>query len=202
MASSSPRKKAAPAFKRVHELDPAVAGMSLEEISTRYVARFGERKPDWNAFADAKIEGWRRAQHRFIGNTSGKPGPDFIPAGGFTLSVMYVPPGQGNASHTHEIEEVFFVLQGHLTVFFEEEDGRRIDVVLGPWDCASCPAGVIHGYHNATVEPVYTQVMVGKARPDFMGYADVALNQKRASHLDKKLAASELKARTVRKAKS
>ncbi len=207
-ASSAPHKSAAAkgrapkakkaGFKRVHALDPAVTGMTLEQIALRYVARFGERKPDWSAFADAKIEGWRRAQHRFFGNTSGKPGEDYIPAAGFTLSVMYVPPGQGNASHTHEIEEVFFVLQGHLTVFFEEENGRRIDLVLGPWDCVSCPAGVIHGYHNNTVEPVYTQVMVGKARPDFMGYADTTLNKKRASHLNPSLAAAELAEREVR----
>lgn len=196
-ATTAAKGKSRSGVQRVHALDPAVVGMSLEEINKRYVQRFGERKPDWSAFADAKIEGWKRAQHRFIGNTSGKPGPDFIPAQGFTLSVMYVPPGQGNAAHTHEIEEVFFVLQGHLMVFFEDLEGNRVESVLGPWDMAFAPAGVIHGYHNNTVEPVYTQVMVGKSRPDFMGYADPNLNKKRTAHLDKKLAASELKARKV-----
>lgn len=168
--------------KAVHEKDPAVAGMSLEEICNKYVARFGERKPDWHAFADAAIEGWKRAQHRFIGNTSGKPDDRIIPARGFTLSIMYVPPGQGNAPHTHEAEEVFFVLQGHLMVFFEDEAGRRVETVLGPWDCVSCPAGVIHGYHNNTLEPVYTQVMVGKPNPEFMGYADPDLYKRRDEH--------------------
>ena len=185
-------------IERVHALDPQVKGMSLVDINKKYVARFGERRPDWSAFADAKIDGWRRAQHRYIGNTSGKPGPDFIPAQGFTLSVMYVPPGQGNAAHTHEIEEVFFVLQGHLMVFFEDLKGNRIESVLGPWDMAFAPAGVIHGYHNNTVEPVYTQVMVGKARPDFMGYADPNLNKKRTSHLSKSLAAKELATRKLK----
>ena len=93
------------------KLDPAVVGMPLETILKKYVARFGERKPDWHAFADAAIDGWRRAQHRFIGNTSGKPDENFIPAGNFTLSIMAVPPGQGNAAHTHEVVEVFFVLK-------------------------------------------------------------------------------------------
>jgi quercetin dioxygenase-like cupin family protein len=94
-----------------------------------------------------------------------------------------VPAGEGNAAHTHEAEEVFFVLQGHLNVFFEEEDGRRIEVNLGPWDCVSCPAGVIHGYQNNTVEPVYLQVMLGKAKPDFMGYADQSLYDRRDEHV-------------------
>ena len=97
-----------------HPMPPEVAGLSIEEIGARYVARFVDRKPDWNAFEDAKIEGYKRAQHRFIGaGGSGKHGdPNVIPPRGFTLSIMYVQPGQGNAAHTHEVEEVFFVLQG------------------------------------------------------------------------------------------
>jgi len=166
------------------KLDPAVVGMPLETILKKYVARFGERKPDWHAFADAAIDGWRRAQHRFIGNTSGKPDENFIPAGSFTLSIMAVPPGQGNAAHTHEVEEVFFVLKGHLTVFVEDETGRRLETVLGPWDCVSCPAGVIHGYQNNTVDMVYLNVMVGKGKPDLMGYTDPELFKRRAEHIE------------------
>src|SRR5262249_20291246 len=124
-----------------HARPAELENVSLEEIARRYVARFAERKPDWHAFADAAIPGYRRAQHRFIGNTSGKPDANLIPARAFTLSVMYVQPGEGNASHTHEVEEVFFVLQGRLIVFFEEEDGRHLEVALGPWDCVSCPPG-------------------------------------------------------------
>ena len=47
---------------------------------------------------------------------------------------MYVPPGQGNAAHTHEVEECFFVLQGHLDVFVEDETGKRLTTRLGPWE--------------------------------------------------------------------
>lgn len=166
------------------KLDPAVVGMSPEDILKKYVARFGERKPDWHAFADAGMDGWRRAQHRMIGNTSGKPDEKFIPAGNFTLSIMAVPSGQGNAAHTHEVEEVFFVLKGHLTVFVEGETGRRVETVLGPWDCVSCPAGVIHGYQNNTVEMVFLNVLVGKGKPELMGYTDPELFKRRAEHIE------------------
>ena len=89
-----------------HPMPPEVAGLSIDEIATRYVARFADRKPDWNAFEDAKIEGYKRAQHRFIGaGGSGKHGDQHaIPPRGFTLSIMYVQPGQGNAAHTHEVQ--------------------------------------------------------------------------------------------------
>ena len=168
-----------------HPRPPDVADLSLEEIAQKYVARFRDRTADWNAFEDAKEEGYKRAQHRFIGaGGSGKHGDsNAIPARGFTLSIMYVEPGQGNAAHTHEVEEVFFVLQGYLTAFIEDESGRRVSVKLGPWECISCPPGVIHGYVNDSLEPVYFQVMLGRGRPETMGYADDDLYRRRDAHL-------------------
>jgi hypothetical protein len=44
------------------------------------------------------------------------------------------------------------------------------------------PPGVIHGYRNDSVEPVYLQVMAGKAQPEFMGYADPTLFANRDAH--------------------
>ena len=157
---------------------------SLEELLTRQVARWTDRVGDWDAFADARVEGYRRAQHRFIGpGASGKADARSIPAEHFTLSVMFVPPGQGNAPHTHEVEEVFFVLQGKLRVFFEDGAGRRVETVLGAWDCVACPAGVVHGFENAGLEPAYLQVMLGAARPALMTYADRDLQARRDEHL-------------------
>jgi mannose-6-phosphate isomerase-like protein (cupin superfamily) len=159
--------------------------MSLEQIAERYVGRFRDRTPDWNAFEDAKIDGSKRAQIRFIGvGASGKhEDTAVIPPGAFTLSIMYVPPGQGNAPHTHDVEEVFFVLKGYLTAFLEDESGRRLDVRLGPWECISCPAGVVHGFINEGLEPVYCQVMLGRGTNETMGYADSELYQRRNAHL-------------------
>ena len=150
-----------------HAMPPEVASLSLEEIMQRYVGRFRDKVPDWAAFEDAKIEGWRRAQHRFIGagGSAKHEDPTVIPPRAFTLSIMFVPPGQGNAPHTHEVEEIFFVLQGYLTVFVEDEAGRRVSTRLGPWECIACPPGVIHGYQNESLEPVYFQVMLGRAGP-------------------------------------
>jgi len=168
-----------------HSRPDDIANASLEELSDRFIARYRDRKPDWAAFEDAKIEGFKRAQHRFIGaGGSGKHGDtSVIPARGFTLSIMYVEPNQGNAAHTHEVEEVFFVLKGFLDVFLEDESGKQIWTRLGEWDCISCPPGVIHGYQNQSLEPVYFQVMLGRGRPEAMGYADDKLYQRREAHL-------------------
>ena len=168
-----------------HPRPKELEGVPVEEIMKKYVGRFREKKGDWAAFEDAKIEGFKRAQHRFIGaGGSGKHGDTtVIPAGNFTLSIMYVPVGQGNAAHTHEVEECFFVPQGYVDVFVEDETGKRVTTRLGPWECIACPAGVIHGYQNDSLEPVYFQVMLGRGKPETMGYADEELYQRRAAHL-------------------
>jgi mannose-6-phosphate isomerase-like protein (cupin superfamily) len=159
-------------------------GESLEALLDRQVARWVDRVGDWDAFADARVEGYRRAQHRFIGpGASGKRDARAIPAEHFTLSVMFVPPGQGNAPHTHEVEEVFFVLEGKVKVFFEDGAGHRVERVLGRWDCVACPAGVVHGFENVGLEPAYMQVMLGAARPALMTYADRELQARRDEHL-------------------
>jgi mannose-6-phosphate isomerase-like protein (cupin superfamily) len=168
-----------------HPLPAELAGVPLKELLRRHVGRFRDKKPDWSAFDDAKIEGYKRAQHRFIGGGgSGKhDDPSVIPARGFTLSIMYVKPGQGNAAHTHEVEECFFVREGMLTVFVEDEHGNREQTRLSEWECIACPPGVIHGYVNDSLEPVYFQVMLGKSRPETMGYADEQLYARRDAHL-------------------
>ena len=116
-----------------HERPAELVGVSLEDILARYTKSFADITPDWDAFADSRIEGRRRAQHRFIGaGGSGKHNdPNFIPAKGFTLSVMFLPPGQGGSAHTHEVEEVFFVLQGLVTFFLEDDAGRCVSKRLG-----------------------------------------------------------------------
>jgi len=168
-----------------HPMPAELAGLSLDQVMQKFTGRFREKTADWNAFEDAKIEGWKRAQHRFIGaGGSGKhDDPTVIPARGFTLSIMYVEPGQGNAAHTHEVEEVFFVLDGFLDVFVEDEQGNRRTTRLGKWECVACPPGVIHGYDNNSLEPVYFQVMLGRAKPETMGYADEKLYDRRDAHL-------------------
>src|SRR2546422_9672185 len=138
---------------------------ALHDLHTRQVARFTDREADWDAFADARVEGYRRAQHRFIGSgASGKADASVIPADHFTLSVMFVPAGQGNAPHTHEVEEVFFILRGKVKVFFEDGAGHREETVLGRWDCVSAPAGGGHRVQNRGLPPAAPPRLPRRAR--------------------------------------
>jgi len=141
-----------------------------------HTVRFHMRTPDWNAFPDSSREGYRRAQYRMIGRGgSQKNDPGAIPAEHFTLSIMYVGPGQGGPAHTHEVEEAFFMLQGHCIFFWVDEEGGRHEERLGPWDCVCYPADVPHGFHNDSPEGCYMQVMIGTGQPGRIGYQDKAL---------------------------
>jgi hypothetical protein len=42
---------------------------------------------------------------------------------------------------------------------------------------------VIHGFQNDSLAPVYFQVMLGRGRPDTMGYANEDLYKQRGDHL-------------------
>ena len=89
------------------------------------------------AFED-KIEGWKRAQHRYIGaGGSGKHDEqDVIPPRPYLIG--NVRGWAGNAPHTHEVEERL-VLEGQLDVFIEDERGNRITKRLGKWIVSQAP---------------------------------------------------------------
>ena len=58
---------------------------------------------------------------------------------------------------------------------------RKVELKVG--DVLIVPPGVIHGYENRSLEPVYFQVMLGRARPEAMGYSDDRLFERREAHL-------------------
>src|SRR5258708_37296326 len=95
-----------------HQRPPELVDVPLEEIMQKYVGRFREKKPDWGAFEDAKIEGYKRAQHRFIGAGGSRKHGDLsrLPGKNFNLPITYGEPGQGKARHHHDGDGGFLVL--------------------------------------------------------------------------------------------
>ena len=156
-----------------HDIPAELRDVSIEELADKRIVRYGDLEPDWDAFADSQLEGRRRGQFRLIGaGGSGKPDPNALPAGGFTLSIMILPPGQGGSAHTHEVEEAFFVLEGELTVFFQDDAGNQAATTLGRYDAVSCPAGIPHGFVNEGSENVLMQTMIGTGKPGPIGFID------------------------------
>ena len=92
---------------------------------------------------------------------------------------MYVEPGQGNAAHTQEVEECFVELEGELTMFVEESRAAASRRASGRWERVACPPGASHGNLNDSLEPVHFLTMLGRGRPEAMGYADDQLYARR-----------------------
>ncbi|MBI3089535.1 MAG: cupin domain-containing protein [Candidatus Tectomicrobia bacterium] len=148
---------------------------SLDEKMERYLARFAAKEPDWEMFEEARHEGNRRAAYRYVGpKTYRNRQHNTIDEGTFNVSVMYVPPGQGAPMHCHPHEEIFFVLKGYVTVFWEE-NGETCQRELGPLDLIFNPPNAMHGYRNHGVEPLWLQILVGGGTNILPKYADPAL---------------------------
>ena len=144
------------------------------------------RPQDWDHGPKSKASDYYYDAYHMIG--SERSGPDLANIGGkfpdeyhmlHHQNPRYVKPGSNMPRFDYLSNQELI----DLTAFIQDEGGRRIDVKLGPWECIACPTGVIHGYINESLEPVYFQVMLGKARPEAMGYADEALFKRREAHL-------------------
>ena len=130
------------------------------EMQQRLV-RFNDVKPDWSVFTAVKMPGNERAVFQYVGpNGHGEMDPWALPAEHFGVYLLYVPPGGGSPYHSHAHEEVFTVLEGRMT-FYWERDGAQAEVVLGPKDLVYCPANQRLKFVNTGVEPVWMHVALG-----------------------------------------
>lgn len=141
---------------------------TLEAQMDHFVGRHTSKLPDWDAFpASRGFPELERAQMRYIGS-GGSPkisDPGTLPPEHFTLSMVHQPVGKYGASHAHEVEEAFLVLEGVLTVGWEW-DGEVILARLGPKDMVLHAVDRPHGFRNDGVDPVLLSIMVGKGRPN------------------------------------
>jgi quercetin dioxygenase-like cupin family protein len=150
-----------------------------EEQFKLHTQRLSEKPMDWGTFrkqGEYKPE-YDRPHVRMVGGsvTQVHDEEGCVPAQGFTLSLMMMPPGSIAPAHAHEVEEVFFCLQGQLVAFWEDEDGTILETTLYPNDMNHCPAGIPHGLRNDTKSDALVQVIIGTGRPLPPTYIDPQL---------------------------
>jgi mannose-6-phosphate isomerase-like protein (cupin superfamily) len=148
----------------------------LAEVVDSWIARLETRRLDWDAlkFQEKVNPRYRRAQMRYVGTgaTGVASDTNTVPAGHFTLSTMVLPPGAEGPLHTHhDVEEVFFVLDGQVTCYMEK-DGERVERTLGPRDAISVPAGVARGERNDGSVEARMLVIVGTGKPQLPTYPE------------------------------
>lgn len=151
----------------------------LEALIDSCLATAASRREDWDTLgfqADKGGDRFRRAQIRFIG--SGATGDHendsrIIKAEHFTFSNMRLPAGAVGPEHTHhDVEEVFFVLEGQLEVSVHDvEDGhRKASRVLGYRDLIRVPAGVPRSLKNVGDSDALLCVIIGTPKPQLPTY--------------------------------
>ena len=116
--------------------------MTMEEWVESRIARFEGRKYDWNALkfrADFDPK-YRRAQMRYIGTATGVASDtNTVPAEHFTFSTMVLPSKCEGPLHLHDdVEEVFFMLKGQITLMIQDGDNYT-ETVLRERDLISVP---------------------------------------------------------------
>jgi quercetin dioxygenase-like cupin family protein len=153
--------------------------VDLEALIDSCIASREGRLEDWNALgfqAEAGGDRFRRAQIRYIGSgATGNHDNDqrILPAEHFTLSNMRLPAGAVGPEHTHhDVEEVFFVLEGELEVAVHDvEDGTKKAVRrLGYRDLIRVPAGVPRSLANVGETDALFAVIIGTQKPQLPTY--------------------------------
>lgn len=152
--------------------------LDLEQLIDSCIATKETRHEDWDtlAFQASMGDQFRRAQIRYIGSgATGNHDTDtrILPSEHFTFSNMKLPPGGVGPEHTHhDVEEVFFVLEGQLEVAVHDpEDGtRKASRVLGYRDLIRVPAGMPRSLKNIGDTDALFCVVIGAKKPQLPTY--------------------------------
>jgi quercetin dioxygenase-like cupin family protein len=150
--------------------------LSLDERMEKYTVRFASRQEDWGVldFQTKVSPKYKRAQIRYLGGggTGAHDDPNMLPAEHFTLSTMLLPSGCEGPLHKHpDVEEVFFVIKGSVTIIWEE-DGTEIEKVITERDMIFTPPGVYRGLRNHTDSDCLMLVMLGASKPQLPSYPE------------------------------
>lgn len=153
-------------------------GTDLEALIDSCIASRETRVEDWDTLAFQAKAGdeFRRAQVRYIGSgATGNHENDSrtLQSEHFTFSNMRLPAGGVGPEHTHhDVEEVFFVLEGTLEVAVHDvEDGTKLAKrVLGYRDLIRVPAGVPRSLRNVGDTDALFCVVIGTQKPQLPTY--------------------------------
>jgi len=150
----------------------------LDQLIDSCIAGRDSRHEDWDTLGFQAQAGdeFRRAQIRYIGSgATGDHGNDnrILPAEHFTFSNMRLPVGAVGPEHTHhDVEEVFYVLEGELEVSVHDvADGTRTATrTLGYRDLIRVPAGVPRSLRNSGDVDALFCVVIGSHKPQLPTY--------------------------------
>ena len=79
--------------------------------------------------------------------------------------MLGIPVGVGVKPYARDVEDAFLVVDGSLTVGWEE-NGVKTEVELGPRDLVLNPAGRRHWFRNNSAGPCNVWSVIGTEKPE------------------------------------
>ncbi|MFF2083006.1 cupin domain-containing protein [Nocardia sp. NPDC058176] len=158
---------------------PEQTTTDLDALIDSCIASRDTRHEDWDTLGFQAAKGgdrFKRAQIRYVGSgATGNHEGDAraLQAEHFTFSNMRLPAGAVGPEHTHhDVEEVFFVLEGELEVAVHDvEDGtKKVVRRLGYRDLIRVPAGVPRSLANVGDTDALFCVVIGAPKPQLPTY--------------------------------
>jgi len=128
-----------------HAFDPHSDDPRQREFA-RHIVRSAEHRPVWQA-------GFARSV--YIGEGGAPPGH-------YRMDKIHLPKGVAVRGYDRPVEDVFFVLEGCITVGWDQA-GRLVEESLGPRDAIFNPAGRVHYFRNDGAADAEFMMLVGAA---------------------------------------
>ncbi len=132
---------------RTLQFDPA-GSHPLQQQMARHVIRHVEAPTRWEP------AGFLRKTY---------VGPGGVESATCRKELLGIPAGTAIRPYVRAVEDAYFVLEGSLTVGWEQADGRLAEAELGPRDLLLTPAGQPHCFRNNSAGPALVWHVVGEA---------------------------------------
>jgi mannose-6-phosphate isomerase-like protein (cupin superfamily) len=137
---------------KTHAFDPHSADPRQREFA-RHIVRHAEQRPVWQA-------GFARTV--YIGEGGAPPGR-------YRMDMVHLPKGVAISGYARPVEDAYFVLDGCITVGWEERGGA-VEERLGPKDAIFNPAGQVHYFRNDGVADAEFMMLVGTPQAEDVSF--------------------------------
>lgn len=140
--------------EKVFRFDPESSDFRHRELG-QHVVRYRDRVPVWHKAGFASMT--------YIGENAAPPQH-------YRMEMIHLPMGVGIKPYSRDVEDVYFVLDGVVTVGWEE-GGQVVEQRFGPRDLIYTPPGRAHYFRNDGATDARFTMVVGSPMPETVAFA-------------------------------
>jgi mannose-6-phosphate isomerase-like protein (cupin superfamily) len=142
------RRFGAPGPEKIHLFSPESSDRRHKELAP-HVVRYRDRKPQWEKAGFARMA--------YVGEGG-------APATSYSMDMIHLPRGVAIKPYVREVEDVYFVLAGAITIGWEQ-GGEIVERRLGERDLMFNPAGRAHYFRNDGAADAQFTMVMGSPKP-------------------------------------